>query len=877
MTCSHCQGAGTCNQIIDGGQTVLLVGNPNVGKSTLFNGLTGARQGVCNAPGTTVEVFAGQWRDVGVRLIDTPGTYSLLPNSPDEEVVVDTVAGIAGSLTDPHISSGVGLAVAVLDATALSRSLYLVGQLAQAGVPLVCVLTMMDIATSSGVACDPVALQEELGVPVVSVDPRRRRGLDRLTRVVRQALIDRPRVVGIAADPKAPGYNAHLAPQSVQSQPTRVDITSVPYRKQPLRDGDCDTEALGNKDTAECNEALADMADAEAHAADVPAHTQALGNEEKRVHNAADARIPEDVLAGNTAGVRAHAATSVPAAPATPSASVLAGRQELSAQELAAEEAERAVALFEWIDALTARIGASEPATAKKSMSDRIDRILLNPVIGIGSFLLTMYVVFWLCNVFAAIFQDPFEQIFDSPDGWQLTLPAATFGNWPGEDWTLLSGPSLTQGVIALLTHFGLAGGVLEGILVGGLLTGMGVVASFAPLMIVMFIAIGMLEDSGYMARIAFLGDRVMRWIGLDGRVIMPFIVGFGCNLPTLAAMRTLPNSRHRIIAVILTPYLTCNARLVVYLLIANVFFPTHTTLIVWIMYVCSILMVILGGLVLKPIFLRGEQAAPLMLVLPPYQTPRALITLKTSAQRTWAFLKGAGQVIVVLTIVVWLLMHTPVVKGHSFGEDMPPSDSVYGTIAESVSPIFKPAGFDDWHLTGGLITGFIAKETMLGSLAATYQVGSEAACSDQMNELAQTYNPMSDEEIDADLAERIAAKDPLVAGYTTVPQARAAVDKAFTSLCVGVHLGTAEDDSQATRQMHEQLQATLKGTAGDASVVAAFAFLIFVLTYTPCLATVAEQWRQLGRKLTLCAVGAQLAVAWLLATLVFQIGRLFW
>ena len=757
MSCPHCQGGVAVADAADVSlDTVLLVGNPNVGKSTLFNALTGARQSVRNAPGTTVEVFSGKWKDLGVRLIDTPGTYSLLPNSPDEAVVVDTVGGIEGSLTDPHKSSGAGLAVVVLDATALSRSLYLLGQVVQTGLPVICAMTMQDVAKASGDDVDPARLEEILGVPVVAIDPRHRSGLKALTSLVRKAVVDKPHVKGLPIDPDAPGYNAHAA----------------------------------------------------ALATDVPV----LGEDERM------------------------------------------------------DETQRATVLFDWIGKVADRLGEAEVPEHHVSTSDKIDQFLLNPVLGIGSFLVAMYVVFWLCNTFAAIFQDPFEQIFDSGEGWDLTIPAETFFGWPGGDISLIHGPSIAQGVSWILGHIGLGGGIVEGIINDGFLTGVGVVASFSPLMIVMFIAIGMLEDSGYMARIAFLG----------GRVIMPFVVGFGCNLPTLAAMRTLPNSRHRKIAVILTPYITCNARLVVYLMIANVFFPKHTTLIVWIMYICSILMVILGGLVLKPIFLKDEQAAPLMLVLPPYQTPRALVTLRSSAQRTWAFLKGAGKVIVILTVVVWLLMHTPVVPDHKFGDDMAPSDSVYGSIAEGIAPVFKPAGFDDWHLAGGLITGFIAKETMLGSLAATYQVGNDAACTPEQKELAETYNPMSDDDINADLAQKIKDHDPLVAKYKTVKEARAAVDDSFKAMCVGVHLGTAEDDSQATSQMSDQLHSTLKGTAGDAAPIAAFAFLIFVLTYTPCLATVAEQWRQLGPKLTLSAVAGQLCVAWLLATLVFQIGRLF-
>lgn len=776
-----------------GKHTILLLGNPNVGKSTLFNALTGAHQHVRNAPGTTVEVFSGTWKALDSRLIDMPGTYSLLPNSPDEEVVVDAMAGAENSLTDPDRGRGADLVVCVMDATAISRSLYLLGQAAQTGLPIICAVTMNDIAEASGQGVDCAALSKVVGVPVIEVDPRHKRGLQVFTEAVQDALISEPRVVGLPVDPGAPGYNRVAGQKLANLIATTAEVNG--NLNQPLPEDGCESDCC-------CKEAEND-----------PALMEATTAKETKLR-------PKSL-------------------PPIESKTV--------------DEVDRATRLFEWIEKVETELGKVASAPDKPSRSDKVDKVLLNPWFGIPIFMVAMYVVFWLCNTFAALFQEPLEFIFDNPDGWGFDF----FGLW-GFDGV----PGIATGVQAIFEGTSWEGGALHNFLISGLLTGIGVVTSFAPLMIMMFIAIAFMEDSGYMARVAFLGDRVMRLIGLDGRVIMPFIVGFGCNLPTLAALRTLPNSRQRIMAVILTPYITCNARFVVYMLIARIFFPDHASLVVWSMYFLSIIMVVLGGLALKPFIMRGQTKAPLMLVLPPYQTPRSLIILKSAASRTWAFLKGAGKVIVVMACIVWALMATPVAGEGRFGDELPVDESAYGVVSSALAPVFAPAGFDDWHLAGGLIAGFVAKETMISTLATTY---SAHDCTEEESALASEYNEMSDEELATELAD-----DP-----AKLKAVQAAMDKR----CAGVHLGASEaDDPEPTVAMADLVRDTFTKTAGSEALagLAAFAFLIFVLTYTPCLATVGEQWRQLGRWRTLAAVGGQLLIAWILAVLVFQVGSLF-
>lgn len=694
--------------------TILLVGNPNVGKSTLFNTLTGSRQAVMNAPGTTVEVMVGAWRELNARLLDLPGTYSLVAQSPDEQAVVDTLAGAPGSFTDAAQGKSVDLVVCVMDANALSRSLYLLAQVARTGRPVVGVLTLTDVLEEDGGVLDVAALSKSVGIPLLAVDPRDLSKRGALTDFVAAGLARRPRVSGMLPDPTAPGYNQVAASMAV----AQAHCTST-------------TDQRGN--------GLCYCSDGSPCAHDQVDSTEAIAN---------------------------------------------------------ASDADRASEIFAWIDRVEKQLGVQAADAKRLSRSDKIDRLLLHPAFGVVFFFAIMWLLFKVAGEWIGPVQDFMESLFGS------TEPGAI---------------SLANGITHVLSWFGLENSWLNGLLAGGLATGLGVVASFFPLMFVIFLMISVLEDSGYMARAAFLGDRLMRKIGLDGRVILPLIMGFGCNLPALAAARTIPNDRQRLVTILVTPYTSCAARLTIYLMIARIFFPQHTGTVVFAMYVLSIAMVVLGALALKPIFLRKQVQAPLMLVLPAYGRPRALVTLRQTWLRAWAFVRGAGKIIVIMTAAVWLLAAIPVSGGYSFADpDLPMENSAYGRTAQMLEPVFQPAGFGEWHMTGALLTGFVAKETVISSIVVSYNLDEAAA-------------------------------------------------------------GDAEDGGQDLGELPDLVRASFVKSAGDAAApIGAFAFLIFVLTYTPCMATVAEQARQIGAKITLAAVGIQLLVAWLLAVGVFQIGRLF-
>lgn len=651
---------------------VVFVGNPNVGKSSMFNALLGARTRTMNAPGTTVSITCGQYhyekpKTAGNaqnwQFVDTPGTYSLAPMSPDEQVAVDALIGMSG-MPVPD------LAVVVLDATALSRSLYLLSMVVELGLPTVVALTMNDLAVRNGCGVDAERLSHLLdGMPVVAIDGRTGDG--------GKALAD-----AIAA--------------SFEGTPVPHGLTALPTA------------------TADADMKTADGLSVWAE-------------------SRADARL--DWTAGILRGLDMHAVDHV-------------------------------------------------------TLSDRIDRVLLHPVIGVLVFLAVLFVVFQATTTLASPMQDWID---------------VTFRGW------------CADGLDLLLGLFGpsVSGGWLRSLLVDGLLDGVVTVLTFIPVMGIMFLLLSILEDSGYMARAAFVMDRAMRALGLDGRAFLPIIVGFGCNLPALAATRTLSDSRQRVLTGMLVPFAACSARLSVFLVLAHAFFPKYAGLVVFLMYVASVMVILLVGVLLRRTMFRGLEPEPLMLALPAYQCPRALQLARSVLLRLWGFIRGASVIIISMITALWLLQGIPVTAnagGFAHVDDV--HDSAYGVLADAVAPVFAPAGFDDWHASAALITGFVAKEVVVGSMSQSYH---------------------ADEPDDAASQQ---------AGEGTLGQ---------------------------------KLRASFDQSSHGHGKAAAIAFLLFTLAYTPCLATVAEMRRQFGTKVAARSVLLSLAVAYVIAIIAFQTLRLIW
>ncbi len=651
---------------------VVFVGNPNVGKSSMFNALLGARTRTMNAPGTTVSITCGQYhyeepKTAGNaqkwQFVDTPGTYSLAPMSPDEQVAVNALTGMSG-MPVPD------LAVVVLDATALSRSLYLLSMVVELGLPTVVALTMNDLAVRNGCGVDAERLSHLLdGMPVVAIDGRTGDGGKAL------------------ADAIAASFEGTPVPHGLTALPT---VTA---------DADMKT-ADGLSVWAESR---------------------------------ADARL--DWTAGILRGLDMHAVDHV-------------------------------------------------------TLSDRIDRVLLHPVIGVLVFLAVLFVVFQATTTLASPMQDWID---------------VTFRGW------------CTDGLDLLLGLFGpsVSGGWLRSLLVDGLLDGVVTVLTFIPVMGIMFLLLSILEDSGYMARAAFVMDRAMRALGLDGRAFLPIIVGFGCNLPALAATRTLSDSRQRVLTGMLVPFAACSARLSVFLVLAHAFFPKYAGLVVFLMYVASVMVILLVGVLLRHTMFRGLEPEPLMLALPAYQCPRALQLARSVLLRLWGFIRGASVIIISMITALWLLQGIPVTAnagGFAHVDDV--HDSAYGVLADAVAPVFAPAGFDDWHASAALITGFVAKEVVVGSMSQSYH---------------------ADEPDDA----------------------------------------TSQQAGEGT--LGQKLRASFDQSSHGHGKAAAIAFLLFTLAYTPCLATVAEMRRQFGTKVAARSVLLSLAVAYVIAIIAFQTLRLIW
>lgn len=437
-------------------------------------------------------------------------------------------------------------------------------------------------------------------------------------------------------------------------------------------------------------------------------------------------------------------------------------------------------ARFAWIDRAV-EASVTEDSHRRRSVTEAVDRWALHPVVGPLLFLATMWLVFQITTTLAAPLQD-------------------------GLDW-LFTGP-LSGWVRGALESLG-AGRILTGLLVDGVIAGVGMVLTFVPLMALMFLLLALLEDSGYMARAAVVADRVMRWIGLPGKAFLPLIVGFGCNVPAIAATRVLSSPRQRLLTALLVPFTSCSARLTVFVMLATVFFPGHAGTVVFAMYLISILLVVGTGLLLKHTLWRTMGSEPLIMDLPPYQRP----TLRLISTMTWVRLKGflqtATGIILATVVVVWALQAWPV-RGEGQFADTPVQDSAYAAVSQTVAPVFAPAGFDSWETTGALVTGFVAKEAVLSSWAQTYAV-------DEPEEGA----------------------DPGVFG--------------------------------------ERVVQAFEESSGGHPLPAVWAFMVFLLAYTPCVATLAAQRREIGTKWTAIGFGIQLLTAWALAVAVFQIGRIFW
>ncbi len=700
-----------------------LVGNPNSGKTSLFNALTGARQKVGNWPGVTVERKSGCYRhdEQEVEVVDLPGVYSL-----------DAIAG-ASSLDekiahDYVLSHDADLIVNIVDAANLERNLYLSTQLLEMQVPMIVVLNMMDALNEKGMRIDLEALSDQLGCPVLPLVASRGEGVTELKEAIHSG------VVGIGISGVRITY------------PEPVDIAVIALSRRV-------EEQLGS---------------------DINSRWAALK------------LLEEDETAQKRCGPGLVAIAL----------SLKAAVEDELKEEMDIIAADARYGFITRVSDVVVRRREGISAT----LSERIDRIVLNRVLGIPVFLLMIYLMFMFTINLGGAFIDFFE---------------------------LFAGTLFVDGLGELLTSVG-APEWLTVVLANGLGGGIQTVATFIPIIGFLFLFLSFLEDSGYMARAAFVMDRLMRGIGLPGKSFVPLIVGFGCNVPAVMATRTLEARRDRLMTMAMTPFMSCGARLPVYALFAAAFFPSGGQNLVFLLYLIGIAMAVLTGLVLKRTLLPGE-GSPFVMELPSYHLPTVRGVLIHAWGRLRSFIFKAGKIIVPMVLLLNMLnsMGTDASFGNEDGEN-----SVLSSIGRSITPIFSPIGMkeENWPAAVGIFTGVLAKEAVVGTLDALY---SQAAAA-QAPEEAEAFDFWSG----------------IAEAFATIPDNLAGMgDTLFDPL--GLDVG---DVSSVETAAEEQEVAT--GTFGAMirlfdGTASAFAYLLLILLYFPCVAVVGAVYREAGMRWT--------------------------
>jgi ferrous iron transport protein B len=718
--------------------TVALAGNPNCGKSALFNALTGIRQTTGNWPGVTVERREGRCELDGrpVRVIDLPGIYSLDADSLDEKVTRDYL-----------LSREADLVVNVIDATNLERNLYLSVQLLELDVPVVMALNMMDVARKRGIEIDLAALSERLGCPVVPVVAVSKEGITELS----------ARALAVADGHESGGYplgHEACVEQAITELAPRLGSDSERNgRWLALKLIEGDTQAASKPDP-ELWARVAHWRDAIA----------ARSGEDADIH-IADTRF-----------AHAHA---------------------------------------------LAKTVQRQPGGGSGHLSDAIDRFVLSRLWGIPLFLAMMYLMF----VFTINIGGAFIDFFDG-----------------------VANALFVDGIDVLLGRLG-APDLLRLILADGVGGGLTVVATFIPVIASLYIFLSALEDSGYMARAAFVMDRFMRSIGLPGKAFVPLIVGFGCNVPAVMATRTLENERERKLAILMNPFMSCGARLPVYVLFAAAFFPHAGQNVVFALYLTGIAVALLTGLVMKRTLLSGSSSG-FMMELPPYHVP----TVRGVILRTWdrvkLFLREAGRIIVVMVVILNLLGS---IGTDGSIEQTNSDDSVLSAASRLATPLFAPIGIseDNWPAVLGIFSGVLAKEVIVGTLDSLY------------SRLAEETDPPTVEE-------PFRLGPAVMAAAATVPANLGELARSFTDP-LGLGIGNDIDrDAVATEQAvatgtFGAMEQRFDGRAG------AFAYLLFVLLYFPCVATIGAIVREAGARWAAFVASWTTGIAYVAATLFYQ------
>lgn len=603
-----------------------LIGNPNAGKTTLFNALTGSNQHVGNWPGVTVEKKEGHLRSKfgEALIIDLPGIYSLSPYSIEEKV---SRAFIIEEKPDVVID--------IVEATNIERNLFLTTQIAELGVPMVVAINMMDEAAREGDAIDVDALSDGLGLPVIPITAIREEGIDELMDAVGREERREPH----------PGYDEH---------------------------------GHGIYDDEDAAEHLRD------HHTDSHGRLNALVSSHK-YHNHYKGPMVIQQLA-----------------------------DEPLSQESESANAQSRYAFIAEVIEESVRKGKQ---VGENNASDKIDRVLTNRFASIPIFLLIMWFMFH-CT-----FSSNFLWLGIPSPGIALQDLMKLFISW----------------ISNVLEPFFTPGSWLQSLVFDGIIAGVGAVLSFLPQILVLFFFLTLLEDIGYMARAAFIMDRLMRKFGLSGKSFMPMIMGFGCNVPAMMSCRTMDNEQDRKTTMFLIPFMSCGARAPILLTFAAAFFPRNADMLVFMLYFLGIVVAIITGLIIKKFVFKSE-ATPLLIELPRYRAPRWRSLGIALGNSMKDYLQRAGTIIFAMSVLVWFLSSfSPALQMCAMDE------SILAIIGRAIAPVFSPLGFGFWTAATALLTGLVAKESVIGTMGVLYGSGESGTVGLSASVLANAgFTPLS-------------------------------------------------------------------------------------------------------------------------------------
>ncbi|MEH7072463.1 ferrous iron transport protein B [Neobacillus drentensis] len=662
---------------------IALIGNPNTGKTSLFNNLTGSYEYVGNWSGVTVEKKVGVFKNNIGHLIDLPGVYTLNPLSKDEGVV-----------TSFFLNESVDRLLNILDASQLERNLHLTLQLLEFEKPALIGLNMIDVANKRGIQIDAVKLSEVLGVPVVPVVARNGKGCDKLVDVISTKSI----------------------------QPAKKNL--VYYGK-------------------EVEEAILTLAGEINGKTDLSARFLAIqyfeGNE--YVRNYLNTKVNQQKLNTLTENLK------------------LKLEKQFGVKSLPNFiYQQRKVVIEKIVDEVALKSNSDIP------LSEKIDSIVTNRFLGMPIFLLLMYFMFMLTFDWLGT---PLSDILDG----FLTGPITV-----GFEWFLSA------------IH---ASDFIHALIIEGLVAGVGGVLVFVPQIFILFFFISLLEDSGYMARVALVMDRIMESVGLNGKAFIPMMIGFGCNVPGIMAARTIETPRERLVTILLTPLMSCSARLPVYALFVGAFFAGNKAFVVLSLYVLGIVVALVLAKVFSSTLLKSETSL-FVIELPPYRLPQFQSLWRSTWDKGKGFVRKAGTFIFAGSVFIWLLSYA---GPNGLKVDM--DHSYLASIGNVIAPIFDPIGFGTWQASASLITGFLAKEAIISTMNIIYFVPNDASL---QGLLADYYTPL-----------------------------------------------------------------------------AAYSFMVFILLYIPCLATVATIYKETNsKKWTAFSMIYAFAIAYILSLIIYQGGKLF-